>query len=321
MSQRACPICREERTRDVVRWRMGYTICECEACGVLFSDPLPSPEQLVEFYQGFLYKKPSPARLSELVATRCRELASLLGRNDGSGLRLLDHGGGTGLTYAAAKALGFDAYYNDLDQQAVALLREQHGLDDVHYVAELGKATQRFEFIVSDNVIEHVPDPISVMRELVALLAPSGVLIIKTPWAKASEQFFYPMTAIEYVRRAAAYDGPKAALDMLRRSPIWCCDPPRHLYGFTPESLLEVARQAGVPASWCETDAYENPLLDKSLIGAYRKPSAGLLGVAKRGVAMPLLGVEATLKLAHFAARKARLVTPTGLVLRVRRAA
>jgi 2-polyprenyl-3-methyl-5-hydroxy-6-metoxy-1,4-benzoquinol methylase len=300
---------------------MGYTVCECLGCGVLFSDPLPTPAQLTEFYQGFLYKMPDPQKLPALVAERARSLETLLGTSRGAGQRLLDHGGGTGLTFAAAKALGFDTYFNDIDQHAVALVKELHDLDDAHQVGDLDGEAQRFNFIISDNVIEHLPDPIAIIRQLVALLAPSGTLIIKTPWGKANEQLFYPQTVLEYARRAAAYDGALAAVRTLLRAPVWCCDPPRHLFGFTPESIVTAATNAGVPRAWCETAGYTEPLLNKSLIKAYAMPPAGLLGIAKRGLALPLVGPELALKALHFGLRSAGLLTPMGLVLRIRRSA
>jgi len=315
-----CPICKSADTRALARWRLGYTICECGACNVLFSDPLPTDDQLSAFYQGFLYNKPDVRRLGASIARRKDELSGLLRTRHGAGLRLLDHGGGTGVSYAAAKQLGFETYFNDLDQHAIELVRELHGLDDAHCIADLGATGQRFDFIVSDNVIEHLPDPIANTRVLIRLLAPGGTLIIKTPWGKANEQLFYPLTVLEYARRAAEHDGYGSALRSLR-APIWCCDPPRHLYGFTPESLTMVATEAGVPASWCEIDAYHDDLLNKSLLATYTKRPAGLLGIAKRAAVLPLLGPELAMKALHLSLRAAKLLTPMGLILRVQRKA
>ena len=111
------------------------------------------------------------------------------------------------------------------------------------------------------------------------------------------------------------------ALRMVMRAPVWCCDPPRHLFSFTPESITRAAAEAGVPAAWCSTSGYTEPLLSRSLIEAYTMPPAGLLGVVKRGLVLPLVGPELLLKGLHFGLRAAGLITPTGLVLRVRRSA
>jgi 2-polyprenyl-3-methyl-5-hydroxy-6-metoxy-1,4-benzoquinol methylase len=317
----ACPICSHRQTRVIAPWRLGYTINECDGCGVLFSDPLPTEAQLLAFYQGFLHKKPSAAALEGEIKKDVRALRELLDLEQGAGLQFLDHGGGTGVTFAAAKRLGFDAFFNDVDQQSIDFVRDQHGLDEDHCIPDLSKTQQRFDVIVSDNVIEHVPDPIAVLRELVAVLRPGGFLVIKTPWAKASEQLFYPKTVVEYAKVVAERSGWAAALQMPLSARVWCCDPPRHLYGFTSESLIAAAKSAGVPEAWCSISGYTNSLLTRSLTEAFFEPPAGVMGLAKRALVAPLIGPELALKVAHFALRKLRALTPIGLALRVTRPA
>jgi SAM-dependent methyltransferase len=319
MTLLACPICSQRETRKVAAWRLGYTIHECKDCGLLFSDPLPTPAQLHAYYQGFLHKKPSAAALEGEIENDVRMLRELLGLEAGGGLRFLDHGGGTGVTFAAAKRLGFDAYFNDVDQASIDFVRGQHGLDDRHCIPDLQRTDERFDIIVSDNVIEHVPDPVAVLRELVAVLEPGGFLVIKTPWAKASEQLFYPKTVAEYAKLTAEAGGWAAALRMPLGARVWSCDPPRHLYGFTAESLIATAKAAGVPEAWCRTGSYTNPLLKRSLIEAFFKPPAGITGLAKRALVAPLIGPELALKAVHFALRKLDALTPIGLTLRVTR--
>jgi len=315
----ACPICSHHATRKIAPWRLGYSIHECDGCGVLFSDPLPTAEQLHDFYQGFLHKKPSPEALESEIRKDVRALRELLGLEQGAGLRFLDHGGGTGVTFAAAKRLGFESYFNDVDQQSIDFVRAQHGLDEQHCIADLTKTQESFDVIVSDNVIEHVPDPIAVLRELVAVLRPGGFLVIKTPWAKASEQLFYPKTVAEYAMLTAEHGGWIAALQMPLRARVWCCDPPRHLYGFTSGSIIAAAKAAGVPEAWCSVSGYTNSLLGRSLTQAFFKPPVGVAGVAKRALVAPLIGPELAFKAAHFALRKLHALTPMGLALRVTR--
>jgi SAM-dependent methyltransferase len=75
-------------------------------------------------------------------------------------------------------------------------------------------------------VLEHVPEPVAVLRRMLEWLAPGGVLIIEVPNA----------------------GGLGATL--FGRSWVMI-DLPRHLSQFTPDSLVRSVEQAGGRIVWC----------------------------------------------------------------------
>ncbi|MDZ4361740.1 MAG: class I SAM-dependent methyltransferase, partial [Variovorax sp.] len=92
--------------------------------------------------------------------------------------RLLDVGAATGYFVGLAKEAGYDAEGVDISAYAAALGRAK-GLsiragviDDIH---------EEFDCITMLDLIEHVPDPRSVVKKAASLLRGGGVLIINAP--------------------------------------------------------------------------------------------------------------------------------------------
>ena len=320
-----CPACGTADARALYAWPSGMHVHRCPRCALLFTRPTPSAEQLEAFYQGFLYRRPARAKLPGLLAERERELVTLfsLEREPGENARrsFLDHGGGTGVAYAAARRLGLDSWFAEVDRQAIAFVTEELALPSSHLVTSLGEHSGRFDYVLSDNVIEHVPDPVQLIRELTACLKPGGVLVIKTPHAAATDMYFYPRVWSGYVQKVARSNGWASALGMLLRDPVWCCDPPRHLYSFTRESLAQLAQRAGIPAESYRLEAYETPLMKNTFTERALAPRRGVRGMFRRAALLPVLPAEWASKAVQQGARRARWLTSGGLILRVRRGA
>jgi len=105
-------------------------------------------------------------------------------RERAEGRSVLDAGCGEGygaalLASVARRVLGVDRS----EATAVAAARHQApGLEfrafDLERLAALG---ERFELVVSFQVIEHLPDPLGFLRALAACAAPGGEIIVTTP--------------------------------------------------------------------------------------------------------------------------------------------
>jgi 2-polyprenyl-3-methyl-5-hydroxy-6-metoxy-1,4-benzoquinol methylase len=101
--------------------------------------------------------------------------------------RLLDVGAGLGVFPYRMKEAGWDCTALDMDPRLVAHHRNVVGvpseLGDVRRVEGLG----HFDLITFNKVLEHVSDPIDVLRGAVRLLAPGGLTYIELPDGEAAE--------------------------------------------------------------------------------------------------------------------------------------
>jgi SAM-dependent methyltransferase len=98
----------------------------------------------------------------------------------------------------------------DIDPRAVDLARTLHGsrLAGADVMSDSGKlpyADARFDLVVSMDVIEHVPDPVPWVAELVRVLRPSGRIFLTTPNYGFSSLGLIERTALEGVARVQGF--------------------------------------------------------------------------------------------------------------------
>lgn len=310
-----CPLC-EGPARRLVRWREGYSIRVCRRCGVRFADPMPTDEELGEFYQGFLFRKPTGANADRRASQKQSAIRRAFGEKRAGARRVfLDYGGGTGAGTRAALALGYDVYYFDLDSNAAAYVRQNCGLADEHMLSDTADSWPAFDRILVDNVLEHVPDPSELVGRLHRALAPGGMAAFRTPRGGSTEALFYPLMVSQiYLRKALSCGGITAALLSLMRR-VWFCDPPRHVWSFTPRSLRNVAALAGIPDGQYMVKSYGSALFQQSLLGLCISRPRSAKGVLLRLAVLPLVPLELIQKVLQVILAGLHVLSPSGLVL------
>jgi SAM-dependent methyltransferase len=140
--------------------------------------------------------------------------------------RYLDVGCGSGAGLGVARALGWQVTGIEVDESAAQKARRFTDVQLVGNVLEAPLAAARFDVITAFHVLEHVVDPIAVVRRMVDWLAPGGLLVVEVPNAGGLG--------------AALFGRAWSGLEL-----------PRHLSQFTPETLERTVRTAGGRVVWC----------------------------------------------------------------------
>ena len=147
--------------------------------------------------------------------------------------RLLDVGCGNGAFLARMHSLGWSVSGIEPDERAADLARKRL-FPDVTIVnasfetSSFGEAT--FDVVTSNQVIEHVEDPICFLGTIKRLLVPGGTLVVTTP------------------------NGSSQGHTIFGRN--WFgLDPPRHLHIFSTNSLVKCTQLAGLTVVQCRTTA------------------------------------------------------------------
>ena len=163
--------------------RGNFRVVRCRRCSLAYLNPRPSLEQVLHYYpEEYCCFSELPPR-SALIRVLYRVLVALKGREvfrclpeDGV---LLDFGCGTGhwLSSLRPRSRSTQRFVGiDATDSAVAKLRsegiEAHVGDD-RSLAELFEPNS-IDLILLNHVIEHVPDPITTLRRLGAVLKPGG---------------------------------------------------------------------------------------------------------------------------------------------------
>jgi SAM-dependent methyltransferase len=160
------------------RWRdQSFWFRQCRDCGSSVVDPLPSEEQLTEIYRQDQYHDVHCADVDdEITPTAWSDIVPMLGRV----ARLLDFGCGNGTFLKQAASSGFEAVGVELDPLARERAARNSGCP-VLSQDELKSRVQRFDVIHLGDVLEHLPAPVSMLRQLEELLAEGGLFFIEGP--------------------------------------------------------------------------------------------------------------------------------------------
>ena len=172
-----CPYCAAPSRED----RLSLGFLRCSGCGLLIRRSQPTVQELDEFYKAEWL---SPMGSGATGATNknvaryyALNLARTMGRKDLSGLRILELGAGRGDFAIALMALGAEVIasdpfsYEELQRRGV---KGVASLDDL-------QSRLTFDVVVSNSVIEHLPVPWKVLRDLRTRLVEGGWLYISTP--------------------------------------------------------------------------------------------------------------------------------------------
>ncbi len=94
---------------------------------------------------------------------------------------LVDIGAGVGLLVDEARKAGFAAIGFEPSPAAVTLARREFGIRLIPSEFSVAKLPQKPDIIVLNHVLEHLPAPRQMIKKLLAVLAPSGILAIGVP--------------------------------------------------------------------------------------------------------------------------------------------
>ena len=272
----ACPICSTRETRfhakahdieyctssDVYSWR------GCDACGVLFLDPMPT-DKLGEIYPSNYYsyaegKSSTVQKIKEALDRK--RFKGLLSAIPGQSLSVLDIGGGSGWLLDMVKNADprvTETCVVDLDAGAADIARAK-GHTFVQGRIEDAPLDTQFDFILMLNLIEHVADPRAMLTKVRGLLKPGGQLFIKTP-------NFDSLDARLFRHRSwAGFHTPRHFVLFQRRSLEALCrecglEPQSFSYTqgapFWSVSLLEELRRLGLVKITADRPAVMHPLI------------------------------------------------------------
>ncbi len=165
-----------------------FALMRCRDCGLTYLNPRPDVQSIGAYYPPAydphqierLEDLPPLKRLTVRYGLRKRCSAVLRWKQRG---KVLDVGCATGLFLAEMQKLpGWQAYGVEPGEAAAAVAARAHGLP-VH-VGDLASAhydDATFDAVTLWDVLEHLHDPLAVLREVRRVLKPDGVLVMRTP--------------------------------------------------------------------------------------------------------------------------------------------
>jgi len=202
-------------------------LVRCRACGLVYQSPRPTITEMSEHYppeyepyvDHAAGREPNPL-LKRAYAYGVQKRTRYVTRRKHGG-RLLDIGCASGTFLLGMRAhRGWQVQGVEPSAQIAEYARSMHNLDVFPgTLEEANFPGETFDCVTMWDVLEHVHDPMSTLREINRVLKHDGILVIRVPNLASWD--------------ATLFGNAWAGLDA-----------PRHLYVFRPETLKAMLAQA-----------------------------------------------------------------------------
>lgn len=181
MTGRPCEVCGGGDFRELFV-RNDHHFCRCRSCRLVRIDPQPTDEVLAEVYSNQYFKAWGGEATSTGLKTETFRRHLLPAAQLAAGARVLDCGAAFGALMEEALAAGLEPYGVELVADAAATIARRFGSERV-FAGPFEQATfaQPFDAVFMCDFIEHVRDPVGVLKKAHSLLRAGGQLVITTP--------------------------------------------------------------------------------------------------------------------------------------------
>ena len=166
------------------------SLIECQTCGFAHQYPLPTLEQLGDYYAYHFYQKQKPDYLTKmdeesdywqtLYTWRINQLKPFLKNVTPN---VLDVGSSGGFFLNAARTLGANVYGIEPSEQAANYCKDKFGIEvsvDIYEKCEY--QSKFFDVVHISLVLEHLLDPKHFVSWAKNILKEDGILIIEAPF-------------------------------------------------------------------------------------------------------------------------------------------
>lgn len=264
-----CPYCGDPgsspvlESRDYFLTKEPFSVYKCDHCGLKFTNPRPSADQIGKYYRSEQYISHTDTnrglinklyRLARKFSVASK--ARWIGRHRKTGL-LLDYGCGTGEFLNHMEQRGWKVMGVEPDGSAREMAAGKYNLNvqPVSHLKEL--SGEVFDVITLWHVLEHVYDLHEQMELLSGILGDDGLLFVAVPNSGSYDASFY--------------------------GNYWAAwDLPRHLYHFDQNTLRKVLEDHGyriIERIPMKMDAFYISMLSEK----YKNGGSGLLSGIYRG--------------------------------------
>ena len=152
---------------------------QCRNCHLIYVNPIEKASKINGDYSQRGSADASIIRRSRLHATKSQ--VQLIKKHN-NGANLLDIGCGEGFFLSNASKAGYNAKGIELSQDAVAYAKKEFRLDiETKPLEELQFPENHFDVVTLWVVLEHVPYPLTILKEVHRILRPGGLLAVSTP--------------------------------------------------------------------------------------------------------------------------------------------
>lgn len=211
-----------------------FILRECTKCGMIFQQEVPDSFLMHTLYEKWIdpvmafdkIQKDADVNRYLRYLQEIMIVIRYLRKPPGS-IDILDFGMGWGHWCLAAKALGCNVYGIELSREQTDHARSQ----GIRTIGREELPRYRFDFINTEQVFEHLPDPLTTLRCLKGSMKQGGVLKISVPDG----------ADIKRRLKRGRWDSPKGS-----RNSLNAVSPMEHINCFRRSTLISMAASCGL---------------------------------------------------------------------------
>src|SRR5437868_5568077 len=228
-----CPNCENDEIKTLYgrefqgKW---WSLSQCMACSLHFTDPIPTAEDISGFYKGDYHSEfRAPGVAERILGHKFRRYVSWITIFVSSG-RALDIGCSTGLLPKMLKDAGFASEGIELNAANASWGSQHYGVPIRSGGLENDLAPEQlYDLVIMGDVLEHTPNPFSFLCRVNRVLRTNGFVFVAFPDITSAESSYYRLLSM-----------------LLRRPWLWItCHIPGHTWEFTPRTARRLFHRAG----------------------------------------------------------------------------
>ena len=178
-----------------------YQLLECSDCQLIFQKYIPDKEFSIELYDKIispeksLQKKIDAKNLNLKYDNEIRLIKKIFKNKK---IKILEFGAGWGFWARRVKEKGFDVDAFELSKNRIDFMKKK----GINVIEDLKKNINQYDFIYSDQTIEHINDPHQIFKEFLPNLKKGGFILLNFP---SSFLFRYQLTKNYIPHKDAAH--------------------------------------------------------------------------------------------------------------------
>jgi len=169
-----------------------YQVVKCDECGFIWQSYVLNDNGMKKLYSKWITNEQSIVKklyadigLFKSYADQVQEISVLLGKKP-IDIKVLDFGMGWGFWSLMAKAHGYDSYGYELSSDRLKYAAR----NGIKVIKKFNK-NMTFDFINSNQVFEHVFDPVDYLKKLAKLLKSGGIIRVSVPNGDEVEKMIF----------------------------------------------------------------------------------------------------------------------------------
>jgi 2-polyprenyl-3-methyl-5-hydroxy-6-metoxy-1,4-benzoquinol methylase len=228
-----CPLCSSGEVRHIFarefRRRRWY-LAACKRCGLKFTDPKPTSDDVADFYSGSYHGGlRNPGTAEKAHRERFAQFTALIVKHCPPPARTLDIGCSTGLFPATLRRKGYDAEGIERNPESALWGSKHYGIT-IHTdpLEAGGYPSAAYDLVSLTDVLEHTLHPVEFLKHVKRILKPRGYALVTFPDIESLQMRYSLFLA-----------------NLLRRPDLCISQIPHHTWEFSRSTAIACFDRAG----------------------------------------------------------------------------